>query len=171
MLKIMRFLAIFSFAILLSGCATTAKWVDGDFPGPKTYSEKQVRTLLPAVTDYRQLDVSLPGAKTEPSGIWVPKRMDQDKGGSYTFLVVMSGNASREDLFGKETTIKELFPGIVITKAEDLETSAYYPQGNLSRLDIRYALNGRALKGEVLNVVLPPKAVTITIPLPVKRHK
>ncbi|MCX6736217.1 MAG: hypothetical protein NTZ13_03990 [Candidatus Parcubacteria bacterium] len=159
MKKIIAFLLVAFFAMSILSCAVIRQYENGGVPEGKTFSEKELQRAMPALIGFRQRIEAVhdeEGLFTW-TGIWVPKDIDTAKGGAYTFLVLLNGNATRQDFVEKKEAILSLYPGVKIVNVNELANTAYYPQSQLIRAGIRYELTGRSIQGDVYDVVIPPQ--------------
>jgi len=170
--KLFRYFVVVFLTLLLSGCALAPLMLIpagvagiqntlSDSGTGKTFSEVELQRVIPALVGFKQTTTLASDGIYDWTGIWIPKNVDAVKGGEYTVLVLMNGNATRQDFLKGRDGVLSLYPGIKIIKTDELSTTAFYPASSLSRLSISYDLNGRSVQGDVYTVAIPsqiPKA-------------
>jgi len=152
-------------AFSLFGCTAMRQYQSGGVPEGKTFDEYILKQATRTIDNYSQtVSVNEYGVK-EWSGIWLPSNLDREHGGHYTLLVIMNGNATRQDLMLKKDVITAMFPGIRIIKVEDINGTAFFPQDKMWRMSVRYKLTGRSVTGDVYDVVIPAQTQKNLVPL------
>lgn len=181
--RFFRFFAGSFLALVVSGCALTPILLSGGISGvqsmlaesganaKKTFREAELQPVIPALISFKQTTVLAPDGIYDWTGIWIPKNIDAVKGGEYTVLVLLNGNATRQDFLAGRDGVLSLYPGIKIVRTEELSSTSFYPIEPLSRLAIRYRLGGRSVQGDVYVVTIPPQIPKVAEPVKKKPSK
>ena len=186
--KIGKLFLVTLIAVGLSGCVglgalvtpvamTLLKNMNQSQPveGNKTFSQSELQGIIPALGDYTQTSLIGQNGKVW-SGIFLPKNLDVNNGGTYDILVILNSNGSTaEDFASRKMHLLEMFPGARITGTKDISETIFSPirKGRMSRDEMNnsdYGIARTSVIGDVHTVVIPPKNGIAEALSPLKHH-